>query len=217
MTTERQIAANRRNAKKSTGPRSASGKGRSGKNAYRHGLAVPLSSAEFETQLTELARRIAGDLKHAEILALAERAAHAQLELLRSRMVQTAVIEQALIKTSSNNVKHSSRLGIAQFRQAATNIEWLEKQVLNFPSHSPSRLMDPGLPVTQREWFDEKGYEEAFGKILPELNRIHRYARRAASRRDSAISKIMKAKKQSEAVRRTGPRAPKHLSAEPTC
>ena len=38
MTTKRQIAANRRNARKSTGPRSVEGKERSSRNAVKHGL-----------------------------------------------------------------------------------------------------------------------------------------------------------------------------------
>ena len=40
MTTERQIAANRKNARKSTGPRSEAGKHRSRDNAFRHGLTA---------------------------------------------------------------------------------------------------------------------------------------------------------------------------------
>src|SRR5262245_41768505 len=40
MTTEKQIAANRENAKKSTGPRTLDGKRRSRRNAVRHGLTA---------------------------------------------------------------------------------------------------------------------------------------------------------------------------------
>ena len=40
MATKRQIAANRRNARRSTGPRSAAGKAASSANALRHGLAA---------------------------------------------------------------------------------------------------------------------------------------------------------------------------------
>jgi hypothetical protein len=39
MATEKQIAANRRNAARSTGPRTTLGKGRSRMNALRHGLS----------------------------------------------------------------------------------------------------------------------------------------------------------------------------------
>ena len=40
MTTEKQFAANRQNAKNSTGPRSEHGKRRSRRNAFRHGLTA---------------------------------------------------------------------------------------------------------------------------------------------------------------------------------
>src|SRR5689334_23306269 len=40
MATEKQIAANQRNAKNSTGPRTASGKRRSRRNSLRHGLTA---------------------------------------------------------------------------------------------------------------------------------------------------------------------------------
>jgi hypothetical protein len=39
MATEKQIAANRANAKLSTGPKTAAGKVRSSRNAFRHGLS----------------------------------------------------------------------------------------------------------------------------------------------------------------------------------
>lgn len=41
MASEKQIAANRRNAQRSTGPRTAAGKSVSSRNAFRHGLSLP--------------------------------------------------------------------------------------------------------------------------------------------------------------------------------
>jgi hypothetical protein len=40
MISERKLAANRRNAKKSCGPRTAAGKHKVSRNALRHGLAA---------------------------------------------------------------------------------------------------------------------------------------------------------------------------------
>jgi hypothetical protein len=48
MTTEKQIAANRENAKKSTGPRTKLGKRRSRRNAIRHGLTAETVIAVHE-------------------------------------------------------------------------------------------------------------------------------------------------------------------------
>ena len=46
MTTERQRAANRRNARKSTGPHSARGRAKVAQNALKHGLTLPPPSED---------------------------------------------------------------------------------------------------------------------------------------------------------------------------
>src|SRR6476469_7335118 len=61
MASEKQIAANRMNAKKSRGPRSAGGKARASRNATRHGLAAnfwndPSAGYAIET-MTKLFRK----------------------------------------------------------------------------------------------------------------------------------------------------------------
>ena len=60
MASERQITANRRNAQKSTGPRSVEGKRCARRNAYRHGLAAAVghsrkSAAEIDALASEIA------------------------------------------------------------------------------------------------------------------------------------------------------------------
>jgi hypothetical protein len=101
MASERQIAANRRNAQKSTGPKSVQGKKRSSKNAYRHGLSVAVSSIERDVQLDKLSRHFAEDATNPDILALAKRAAEADLELARINRTQNAMIERALMQAES--------------------------------------------------------------------------------------------------------------------
>src|SRR5882757_1874411 len=44
VTSERKSAANRRNARASTGPKTAAGKARVARNARRHGLNVPIAA-----------------------------------------------------------------------------------------------------------------------------------------------------------------------------
>jgi hypothetical protein len=94
VATERQIAANRLNARKSTGPRSSAAKKRTSRNAYRHGLTVNLtSSAVFAKRLDKLARNIAGDSKSEIIREHARAAAQAELDLARVRQAKVALIK----------------------------------------------------------------------------------------------------------------------------
>jgi hypothetical protein len=94
MASERQIAANRRNARKSTGPRSGAGKNRSSRNAYRHGLTLSIaSSAAVTKQLDKLIRKIAGDTKDPILLERARALAQAELDLARVRRAKVALID----------------------------------------------------------------------------------------------------------------------------
>src|SRR4051812_27178001 len=94
MATERQIAANPRNADKNTGPRSRAGKKRAGHNAYRHGLSLRSSTA-FAKAIEKLARKIAGNSEGELRLEYARDAAQATVDLARVRRVKIALIERA--------------------------------------------------------------------------------------------------------------------------
>ena len=90
MATERQIAANRANAKKSTGPKTAAGKLRSSRNAYRHGLSSPLwldplASAKADA----IARALVGEDPTADKLGTVEELVRAQLDLQRISSTRT--------------------------------------------------------------------------------------------------------------------------------
>ena len=110
MASERQIAANRRNAQKSTGPTTGPGKKRSSKNAYRHGLSLPVCNVGLQKQLKDLSRQFAGDASDAKTLGLAERAADAQTDLVRVRKVTTAMLERALMQTQGANLRQPELL-----------------------------------------------------------------------------------------------------------
>ena len=89
MTSIAKIEANRANARKSTGPRTAAGKARVSRNARRHGLSRPLlCEGAFAPQVEALAREIAGQGAAGERLALACNVAAAQLDLARIRIAK---------------------------------------------------------------------------------------------------------------------------------
>src|SRR5262245_37821883 len=93
MTSEAKIAANRRNAQRSTGPRSAAGKARSSRNAIRHGLAIPISrDATFAEGIAMLANEFclsAGFGSQTAVIA-----AEAQFEVMRVRQTRTEILKK---------------------------------------------------------------------------------------------------------------------------
>jgi hypothetical protein len=98
MASERQIAANRLNARKSTGPLSRAGKRRASGNAYRHGLASSRNpDAATATKLDQLAHEIAGDSQSEVILELARSAAEAHFDLARARLACQGLINRVFV------------------------------------------------------------------------------------------------------------------------
>jgi hypothetical protein len=93
MATEKQIAANRANAKRSTGPKTAAGRSRSSRNAVRHGLSCPLQlDFAMSEKADAIARLLAGAGANDEQLTSTMEVAHAQVELLRIRRVRAELM-----------------------------------------------------------------------------------------------------------------------------
>lgn len=109
MASAKQIAANRANAKRSTGPRSAVGKLRSSRNAYRHGLSYPFRFDRAASEKVEaLTRLLVGEGANGPQLAAAVEFAEAQLELLRIRTVRREMNEK--IDLSHSDLQELRRL-----------------------------------------------------------------------------------------------------------
>src|SRR5690349_17031260 len=90
MTSPAKIRANRRNARKSTGPRTVAGKPIVARNARRHGLTLPLfCDPALLPEVDEFARTVetsvTGDEADAEGHELAGRIAEAMIDLRRVR------------------------------------------------------------------------------------------------------------------------------------
>jgi hypothetical protein len=84
VATEKQIAANRSNSKRSTGPKTVVGRSKSSRNAFRHGLSRPMTPDSSEVDSIALA------LAEADVrrVGTAKQLAQAQLELLRVRGIR---------------------------------------------------------------------------------------------------------------------------------
>ena len=86
MASSQKIAANRRNAQCSTGPRTANGKGRARLNAFRHGLAAHLlATGAVDPDVERLASAIAGPNPDSCRLHFASIAAETEFELRQVR------------------------------------------------------------------------------------------------------------------------------------
>jgi hypothetical protein len=184
MASQLQIAANRRNAYKSAGPRSAAGKKRASRNAYRHGLTVSITSTEaFPKQLETLVREIAGDTKDALVLERARAVAHAQLELVRVRRAKMALIER---------VRAFGELDPPQLFSTADSVRTVKQIARFFDALDRGRLIIPKRIDALATMPSQEPYQtaEAVRRVLPELRKLDRYERRAAAQRDRAIRSL---------------------------
>jgi hypothetical protein len=93
MATERQLAANRANAKRSTGPKTNAGRYTSSRNAVRHGLASPAGPRQMITiGIDDLAQALVEQGGDEAQIVSARQAARAHVELLRVRAVRLALL-----------------------------------------------------------------------------------------------------------------------------
>jgi hypothetical protein len=136
MATDRQIAANRRNGSLGRGPKTSAGKARSSRNAFKHGLSIPVNRDKSLRRQIAVLARILAQSEAGNVLGQPQAAAEAEFELVRARAVMEAVLTRA-----------------------GVTAEW------------------NGGP--------EQG--AAVIRVLPELQRLERYERRAFSKRRRAL------------------------------
>jgi hypothetical protein len=176
MATSRQIAANRRNAVKSTGPRTSAGKRRARRNSYLHGLSIGAAGrSECAEHIERLARKIAG--ADAILLEQARIIAQAQLDLIQIRRMRTSLIQQ-----------------MAEFRvlepaDALQTFRGMKRMVISIYRGLPCDLSVPP-PAPSMPSSEPDRTAEAMRRALPELLKLDRYERSAAARRDRAARLI---------------------------
>jgi hypothetical protein len=170
--------SNRANARSSTGPKTANGRARSAKNAFRHGLSVPAHpDPAMAEAIAVLARQIAGADAPSEIDDLARRFAEAHMDVRRVQSLRHDIISRARADpkydTRANwHKKVAVALRIAQKCARGKHIPEDELKLLDSNLEGPDKVVAILREIAQR---------------LPVLDR---YERRALSRRKLAMRDI---------------------------
>jgi hypothetical protein len=178
MATERQLAANRANARRSTGPRSIGGKKRVSGNAYRHGLSLTISSiAPYTKSVDDLAKKIAAGAADARLLQRARAVAEAELDLRRVRTTKVTLIRRVHAFGALDPVPW-----LNGWREIKAAIRLYDQGL------EPPDPIDPASTMPAEE---PARTAEAVRRVLPELRKLEGYERRAAARRRCAIRALM--------------------------
>lgn len=176
MTSDRKIKANRTNARASIGPQTRGGRARSAKNAFRHGLSLPVQSNQAHCkEVQTLARQIAGRHAGAHFEILARQIAEAQVDLRRIRYVRHQLLSEALAERYRYESRAVTRMKFKVIKQFLT-----------------PKLADVSLPAFIEKFLTTAQEGPAkFATILSietkRLLSMDRYERRALSRRKFAI------------------------------
>jgi hypothetical protein len=178
MATERQIAANRANAGKSTGPRSRAGRKRASANATVHGLGTPLVSPAVAQQVEALARRITEDTDDIALLRYARDVARAELDLAQVRRIKVALVARASLVVTSDDSARPDSLGC------------LRKALYPRRRDEQPRAAPRSGGLASALSVEQDGGAAAVRVALPELVKLARYESRAAARRERAFRQI---------------------------
>ena len=112
MATDKQIKANRENAKKSTGPKTSEGKAAVSKNAVKHGLFTDsVVTGETEAEYAAFHAELFAELAPCGVveLLLAERVVSLWWRLRRAERMQNQAIEDKIGRLVTNDTSRSCR------------------------------------------------------------------------------------------------------------
>ena len=186
MTTGRQLEANRRNAARSSGPRSRAGKQRASQNSFRHGLA---SATRFDhcKQIEQLARELAGQPTSLETLEYARNLARAKFDLDHIRRVRLSLAKRVLLIGRLHRPRYLlSQLDAIIFTKP--EVAQVERAIQRgAPLRLRRRRPLPDLPQSEPEHT-----AEALRRVHTECVAINRYQREASGRFNQALRRLLR-------------------------
>ncbi len=149
MTTEKQFAANRQNAKNSTGPRTEHGKRRSRRNAVRHGLTAEtvIDVLENAADYEALAAAINADYRPGTNFELE---LIARLASLLWRLRRTVAIESGLMSIEAKRLRKQSSMNSAHPNNQRLSLFYTLAPTLA-PKATESSQLNADLNDTKRD------------------------------------------------------------------
>lgn len=190
MASERKILANRQNASRSTGPRSANGKARSKLNAMRHGLATRITNTKLGSgEIRRLMSSIAHDSTIDDDTDATFSLAEAELDIVRVRIARVTLLE---------NTKIEENFDRGKIRKSLDQIYAAQKSLAPFESSElpGGRILLLALENSLEELLATPistgpvDPEIAFAVVLTRLAIYDRYESRAMNRRRRSIRKL---------------------------
>ena len=127
MSSEKQIEANRRNAQKSKGPRTAAGKARASRNSRKHALTtISRNNPRFAPRIEAIARAIWSEATNAELWEQALIIGECTTLLACAQAERIALIEQ-LLGGPCVHIADTQGAGRAELGLAARDLNRLER------------------------------------------------------------------------------------------
>jgi hypothetical protein len=196
MSSQARLAANRANARKSRGPRTAAGRTRASRNALRHGLAAisrhnPAYFPEIGRMASAYCEGDTDPLLFEQALIIAE----SDIILICLGGERLAAIERmrdpdAIPFSDSKASLARARARFAQAKRAYAQLVKAKQAKAGSTSDkgkasiSAQKNKEPHPPAQRDEC-------DAMCRAAPDLTRLERYERRAASRRNRAIREFI--------------------------
>lgn len=187
MRVSARVRANRANAKKSTGPRTKSGKAASSRNAIRHGLSIsPSLLVRPAAEIERAAQTIAGEGASAERLRAATEIAEAEFDLKRVRRARLDVMSDLKARE-----RFASRIVVKEnLIESIKRIDDDERSAEFWRAAIDEQDEDMSEFLARMEKMNHQMLKDGIDIAALHVMRMGRYERRAMTRRRRAIEEF---------------------------